>query len=109
MKMFRQILKYSFAVLIVFSTIFSSSALTLDEARELYKAGKYKEAAPVFKAQLKRRPNDGSLNHWYGVCLFHEKKYNEAEKYLKIGAKRKVLESPHYLACIWLNTALKMP
>jgi hypothetical protein len=50
MKMFRQILKYSFAVLIVFSTIFSSSALTLDEARELYKAGKYKEAAPVFKA-----------------------------------------------------------
>lgn len=100
--MFRQILKYSFAVLIVFSTIFSSSALTLDEARELYKAGKYKEAAPVFKAQLKRRPNDGSLNHWYGVCLFHEKKYNEAEKYLKIGAKRKVLESPHYLADMYM-------
>ena len=102
MKMFRQILKYSFAVLIAFSTIFSSSALTLDEARELYKAGKYKEAAPVFKAQLKRRPNDGSLNHWYGVCLFHEKKYNEAEKYLKIGAKRKVLESPHYLADMYM-------
>ena len=102
MKMFRQILKYSFAVLIVFSTIFSSSALTLDEARELYKAGKYKEAAPIFKAQLKRRPNDGSLNHWYGVCLFHEKKYNEAEKYLKIGAKRKVLESPHYLADMYM-------
>lgn len=73
MKMFRQILKYSFAILIAFSTIFSSSALTLDEARELYKAGKYKEAAPVFKAQLKRRPNDGSLNHWYGVCLFTRK------------------------------------
>ena len=102
MKIFRQILKYSFAVLIAFSTIFSSSALTLDEARELYKAGKYKEAAPVFKAQLKRRPNDGSLNHWYGVCLFHEKKYNEAEKYLKIGAKRKVLESPHYLADMYM-------
>ena len=56
MKMFRQILKYSFAILIAFSTIFSSSALTLDEARELYKAGKYKEAAPVFKAQLNAAP-----------------------------------------------------
>ena len=79
-----------------------AEALTLDQARELYKAGKYAEAAPVFKAQLKRRPNDGSLNHWYGVCLFHEKKYAEAEKYLKVGVKRKVLESPHFLGDVYM-------
>lgn len=33
---------------------------------------------------------------------FSREKYNEAEKYLKIGAKRKVLESPHYLADMYM-------
>ncbi len=102
MKLFRRFFKYLFTVGLLVSTVLSSGALTLDEARELYKAGKYEEAAPVFKAQLKRRPNDGSLNHWYGVCLFHEKKYTEAEKYLKIGATRKVLESPHFLGDLYM-------
>lgn len=102
MNVIKQILKYSLAVAIAFSTPIPAEALTLDEARELYKAGKYEEAAPVFKAQLKRKPNDGSLNHWYGVCLFHAGKYAEAEKYLKTGAKRKVLESPHYLGHVYM-------
>ena len=31
-----------------------------------------------------------------------DKTYGEAEKYLKIGAKRKVLESPHYLADMYM-------
>ena len=97
------IIKYIFAVTITLSTIFPSGALTLDQARKLYKEGKYKEAAPTFKEQLKRKPNDGSLNHWYGVCLLHEKKYDEAEKYLKTAAKRKVLESPHYLADLYMT------
>ena len=97
MKLFKSIFPYSLAAIFALVTMAPAEALTLDQARELYKAGKYAEAAPVFKAQLKRRPNDGSLNHWYGVCLFHEKKYAEAEKYLKVGVKRKVLESPHFL------------
>lgn len=76
---------------------------TLNEARELYKAGKYKEAAPVFKAELKKKPRDGSLNHWYGVCLFEEGKYEEAEPFLKIGEQRKVQESSRYLAETYMN------
>ena len=74
MKIFGQVFKYSLAIVLAISTLLPSGAVTLDEARELYKAGKFDEAAPVFKAQLKRKPNDGSLNHWYGVCLFHAKK-----------------------------------
>lgn len=102
MRIFGQVFKYALAIAIAVSTLLPSEAVTLDEARELYKAGKFDEAAPVFKAQLKRRPNDGSLNHWYGVCLFHAKKYDEAEKYLKIGVKRKVLESPHFLGDVYM-------
>lgn len=102
MRLFRFFFKYLLTIGIFISTVVPAGALTLNEARELYKAGKYEEAAPVFKAQLKRRPNDGSLNHWYGVCLFHEKKYDEAEKYLKVGAKRKVLESPHFLGDLYM-------
>ncbi len=98
MRTFASIFKYLLCVILALSTTVSTMAITLDEARELYKAGKYAEAAPTFKAQLKRRPNDGSLNHWYGVCLFHEKSYVEAEKHLIVGMKRKVIESPHYLA-----------
>lgn len=56
---------------------------TLDEARELYKAGKYEEAAPVFAKELKRKPNDGSLNHWYGVCLYETGEYEASIPYLK--------------------------
>ena len=102
MKLFKSIFPYSLAAIFALVTMAPAEALTLDQARELYKAGKYAEAAPVFKAQLKRRPNDGSLNHWYGVCLFHEKKYAEAEKYLKVGVKRKVLESPHFLGDVYM-------
>lgn len=102
MKAIKPILKYSLAGVMSLALLLPANALTLEQARELYKAGKYEEAAPVFKAQLKRRPNDGSLNHWYGVCLFHAKKYDEAEKYLKIGVKRKVLESPHFLGDLYM-------
>ena len=44
---------------------------TLDEAREMYKAGRYVEAAPTFAKELKKKPKNGSLNHWYGVCLYY--------------------------------------
>ncbi len=70
---------------------------TLDEARELYKAGKYEEAAPVFAKELKRKPNDGSLNHWYGVCLYETGEYEASIPYLKKAVSRRVLQSNYYL------------
>lgn len=74
-----------------------AEAPTLDEARELYKAGKYEEAAPVFAKELKRKPNDGSLNHWYGVCLYETGKYEASIPYLKKAVSRRVLQSNYYL------------
>lgn len=70
---------------------------TLDEAREMYKAGKYEEAAPTFAREVKRKPNNGSVNHWYGVCLYEMGDSEGAIPYLKKGASRKVTLSNLYL------------
>lgn len=83
--------------LFVFGMSVQAEIPTLEEARELYKAGRYEEAAPAFAKELKRKPNDGSLNHWYGVCLYQAGRYAESEKYLKKGAARRVLLSNYYL------------
>ena len=39
----------------------------------------------------------------YGVCLFEEGKYEEAEPFLKIGEQRKIQESSRYLAEAYMN------
>ncbi|MBP3349687.1 MAG: CDC27 family protein [Bacteroidaceae bacterium] len=75
---------------------------SLDEARELYKAGQYEKAAPTFKAELKKKPKHGSYNHWYGVCLYHMRQYEDAIKYLKQGVERKVTLSNYYLAEVYM-------
>ncbi len=102
MKSFYSILRYGWVVVMIAASTFFASGTTLDEAKKLYKAGNFAKAAPVFKKHLKSRPNDGSLNHWYGVCMFHAKEYTQAEKYLKVGKKRKVLESTHFLAKLYM-------
>lgn len=86
-----------FACFFVYILSVQAEIPTLDEARELYKAGRYEEAAPTFAKELKRKPNDGSLNHWYGVCLYQAGKYAECEPYLKKGVARRVLLSNYYL------------
>ena len=86
-----------FACLFLFLSSVQAEIPTLDEARELYKAGRYAEAAPTFASELKRKPNDGSLNHWYGVCLYQAGDYAGCEKYLKKGAARRILLSNYYL------------
>ena len=70
---------------------------TLDEARELYKAGRYEEAAPVFEKELKRRPNAGSLNNWDGGCLYATGEYEASIPYLENAASRRALLSTYRL------------
>ncbi len=79
-----------------------AEVVTLEEARELYKAGEYEKAAPVFAKELKRKPKNGSYNHWYGVCLYEMGQYKECIPYLKKGVERKVLLSNFYLGEAYL-------
>lgn len=70
---------------------------SLNEARELYRKGCYEEAAPTFKRELKKKPQNGSINHWYGVCLYKMGEFENAVPYLKKGVSRKVGVSYYYL------------
>lgn len=79
-------------------------AQTLQDARKLYLDGKYAEALPIFEQQLDAKPNDASINHWYGVCLYMTGgDLQTAEKCLKVGAGKKVLESNLYLGAIYTD------
>ncbi len=76
----------------------SIHAVTLEEAKEMYKAGDFAGALPVFQEALKSKPRDGALNQWVGVCLMQEGRPDEAVKYLKTANDRGVAEAPRYLA-----------
>lgn len=73
----------------------------LEQAKNLCKAGEYAQARPMFEALVKKTPNNASLNHWYGVCLYETGEYEPAEKYLKAAASRKVQESYLYLGRLY--------
>lgn len=75
-----------------------SSAVTYEEAKDMYCSGDYAGALPVFKKRLKDRPKDAALNHWVGVCLMYTGNPKEAIPYLEFAHKKKITESPRYLA-----------
>lgn len=81
----------------------SASATTLEEAKEMYRNGNYADALPTFLDALKKKPKDGSLNHWVGVCLLQTGRVDEAIPYLEKANARGVLEAPRYLAEIALS------
>jgi tetratricopeptide (TPR) repeat protein len=76
---------------------------SLDQAKILYNEGKYEEAKPVFEKLVKQSPNNSSYNQWYGVCCYETGDYENAEKYLLVANKRKVMESYRYLAMLYAD------
>lgn len=93
--MYKQILLYFASFIII---VASTHATTLDEAKDMYRAGDYISALPVFQSQLKKKPKDASLNHWYGVCLYQTGEIEQAKPYLEYAHKKKVVQAPLYLA-----------
>ncbi len=74
------------------------TATTLDEAKELYLAGDYASALPVFEQQFKKDRKNASLNHWLGVCLLQSGEVKRAIPLLEFADKKGIVESPRYLA-----------
>lgn len=75
-----------------------AGAVSLDEAKEMYLAGDYASALPVFEKHLKKEPKNASLNHWMGVCLLQAGRAGEAVPLLEYADKKGIVESPRYLA-----------
>lgn len=91
------------AILVTCVSAFAASNNNLTTARQLYKKGEYAKALPLFQKEYKKKPKDGSINHWIGVCLYETGKAEEAVPYLEYADTRKVIESSHYLAKINFN------
>lgn len=73
-------------------------AITLNEAREMYRAGDFEGALPTFLEEIKKKPKDASLNQWVGVCLMQAGRHDEAIPHLKLAHSKNVVEAPRYLA-----------
>ena len=77
------------------------SAQTLEQAKTLFREGKYAEAKPVFQRYARNYPNNGSYNYWYGACCYETGEKTLCEKHLLIGARRKVQEAFRYLGQLY--------
>jgi multidrug efflux pump subunit AcrA (membrane-fusion protein) len=76
---------------------FTLRGQTLEEAKELYLEGRYAEALPIFQIEYRSKPNDASLNHWLGVCLYETGNIRDAEKHLAYASQKKIPEAYIYL------------
>lgn len=74
------------------------AAVTLDEAKALYRKGHYAEALPAFRTALKSKPKDPSLNHWTGVCLYKTGDPEQGRPLIEFAMTKNILEAPRYLA-----------
>ena len=93
-----------FFVTIFFLTIsFFGYTQSLDRAKTLYNEGNFEEAKPVFEKLVRQSPNNSSYNQWYGVCCYETGDYTNAEKYLLVANKRKVMESYRCLAILYTD------
>ena len=86
------------SLLLIVLTCGAVGAVSYEEAKDMYRSGDYAGALPVFKKRLKDRPKDAALNHWVGVCLMYTGSPKEAIPYLEFAHKKKITESPRYLA-----------
>jgi len=80
---------------------FSISAQTLEEAKELFKNGQFEQAKPAFYKLLKSTPKNPNYNFWYGACCYETGEKNNAEKYLVVGASKKIQEAFRYLGQLY--------
>ena len=92
--------KIFFSILLLFISFYGYSQ-SLDQAKTLYNEGRYEEAKPAFERIVKQSPNNSSYNQWYGVCCYETGDLENAEKYLLVANKRKVMESYRYLAMLY--------
>lgn len=100
----RKIYKYIFLLGCLPLMALTASAQSQEQAKKLFNAGKYEEAKPAFQKLIKRNPKNGSLNYWYGACLYETGEADKCLPYLKHAAEREVREANRYLAMYYSDT-----
>lgn len=74
------------------------AAQSQEQAKKLFNEGKFAEAEPMFEKLLKKNPRNGSLNYWFGACLYETDDERDCLPYLEQAAERDVREAHRYLA-----------
>lgn len=70
-----------------------SMAQNINDAKKLYNDGEYEQAKLAFQKLVKASPSNSVNNYWYGMSCLKTGDFVNAEKYLKISAKRKYSEA----------------
>lgn len=83
-------------------TLLPANSMTLNEAKKLYREGRFEEALPTFMENWKRNKRNANLNQWVGACLYETGKIDESVEYLEFANSRKVADAARYLAQIAL-------
>ncbi|MGZ3722972.1 MAG: tetratricopeptide repeat protein [Bdellovibrionales bacterium] len=78
-----------------------------DEANEFYTQGEFVKAEAKYKQAVELDPDTKEYFYKYGICLYRNKKYNEASVALKLAKvdASKELEKKYYMALIFYRLA----
>lgn len=80
------------------------NAQSVNDARTLFKQGKYAEALPLFKRLAKQNPSNANYNYWYGACCAEVGQDSIAEVFLNKAAQRKVMDAYPYLTRVQMRS-----
>lgn len=85
-------------LLLIISAAQTITSQTLAEAKELYLIGEYQRALPAFEKEYQAKPNDASLNQWYGVSLFKTGgDIKKTEELLLFASTKRIREANFFL------------
>ena len=83
---------------------YAAQGQTLNEAKQLYNEGKFAEAKPAFERFVKQSPGNASYNLWYGACCYETGDLVQAEKYLNVAVRRRVIDGFRYMGELYCKT-----
>lgn len=77
---------------------------SFDNAKKLYSDGEYDKALTAFQKLVKANPGSAAYNYWYGLTFDRLGNYANAEKYLKVSAKKRYVEAYRALGEVYAKT-----
>lgn len=93
------------SLLIIICCTTATFSQSLPEARDMYLNGEYAKALPVFAREYAEKPNDATLNQWYGVCLYKTGgDIKQAEECLLFASKKGIRDSFLFLGELYSST-----
>lgn len=85
------------SILLVSIVSVSAQQVSSDAANQLFAAGKYREAIPMYRQLLERYSEDPTYNYRLGICYFlSDEDLNAAYKYLKAASTKEVPNKVYY-------------